>query len=228
MVHITGGGMTENIPRVIPKGLGVNISTKAWTVRAPGCIVGRFQAGICRGHQLSAGPACRACHGMLATRQIALLMQPHACVRACARATTHARRARDTVYPSLPQLPPLFQWVQEKGSISDAEMRRTFNCGVGLIAVVSPSDVDKALAAEPGGRRAWLVHITVESYRPLLPCPEKRRRCARRAPSCKPRPSHPLAPPKPATQASSGSARSWRAAASSTCDLARSGEPDLA
>ncbi|KAI8469430.1 MAG: phosphoribosylformylglycinamidine cyclo-ligase [Monoraphidium minutum] len=77
VVHITGGGMTENIPRVIPKGLGVNIDANAWT------------------------------------------------------------------------LPPLFAWLQEKGGISDAEMRRTFNCGVGLVAVVAKEEVQKALDADP-------------------------------------------------------------------------------
>nr|QKY14979.1 phosphoribosylformylglycinamidine cyclo-ligase (GART) [Polytomella parva] len=30
VVHITGGGMTENIPRIIPKGLGVNIKVGSW------------------------------------------------------------------------------------------------------------------------------------------------------------------------------------------------------
>ncbi len=30
--HITGGGMTDNIPRVLPKGLGVEIDTKSWPV----------------------------------------------------------------------------------------------------------------------------------------------------------------------------------------------------
>lgn len=77
VVHITGGGMTENIPRVIPKGLGVEIDPKAW------------------------------------------------------------------------QLPPLFEWIQRAGRIEDAEMRRTFNCGVGLVAVVDPSQV---CAREGGGR----------------------------------------------------------------------------
>jgi hypothetical protein len=33
VVHITGGGMTENIPRVIPKGLGVNVKIGSWEVR---------------------------------------------------------------------------------------------------------------------------------------------------------------------------------------------------
>jgi len=30
--HITGGGITENTPRILPKGLGVEIDTAAWTV----------------------------------------------------------------------------------------------------------------------------------------------------------------------------------------------------
>lgn len=33
VVHITGGGMTENIPRVIPTGLGVHVSTNSYQVR---------------------------------------------------------------------------------------------------------------------------------------------------------------------------------------------------
>lgn len=32
MVHITGGGLTENIPRVLPQGLGVEIITSSWKV----------------------------------------------------------------------------------------------------------------------------------------------------------------------------------------------------
>jgi phosphoribosylformylglycinamidine cyclo-ligase len=34
MVHITGGGLTENIPRVLPSGLGVRINLSAWKLPA--------------------------------------------------------------------------------------------------------------------------------------------------------------------------------------------------
>lgn len=77
LVHITGGGMTENIPRVIPKGLGVHINSNAWAV------------------------------------------------------------------------PPMFQWLQQAGKVSEAEMRRTFNMGVGLVVVVDKSQVAAARAVNP-------------------------------------------------------------------------------
>eukprot|EP00879_Flechtneria_rotunda_P030225 GHRR01032830.1.p3 GENE.GHRR01032830.1~~GHRR01032830.1.p3 ORF type:complete len:106 (+),score=38.13 GHRR01032830.1:353-670(+) len=78
LVHITGGGMTDNIPRVIPKGLGVQIDSAAWHV------------------------------------------------------------------------PPLFKWLQEAGNISDAEMRRTFNMGVGMVILVSKDQTEAAKAVDPG------------------------------------------------------------------------------
>jgi phosphoribosylformylglycinamidine cyclo-ligase len=65
LVHITGGGFTENIPRVLPKGLSVRID---------------------------------------------LSRVPYA---------------------------PLFKWLAVTGDIAEAEMLRTFNCGVGMIVVVA-------------------------------------------------------------------------------------------
>ncbi len=42
--------------------------------------------------------------------------------------------------------PPVFGWLQEVGGVADAEMRRTFNCGVGLILTVRPDDAGEVLA----------------------------------------------------------------------------------
>ncbi|HEU4484461.1 MAG TPA: phosphoribosylformylglycinamidine cyclo-ligase [Povalibacter sp.] len=73
IAHITGGGLTENIPRVIPNGLEVQLSAKAWE----------------RGD--------------------------------------------------------VFDWLQKTGSIADAEMYRTFNCGIGMTITVAAEHVEKAL-----------------------------------------------------------------------------------
>jgi phosphoribosylamine--glycine ligase/phosphoribosylglycinamide formyltransferase/phosphoribosylformylglycinamidine cyclo-ligase/phosphoribosylamine--glycine ligase/phosphoribosylformylglycinamidine cyclo-ligase len=44
-------------------------------------------------------------------------------------------------------LPPLFKWLRAAcGGLPDDEMLRTFNCGVGLVLVLKPGDVDKAVA----------------------------------------------------------------------------------
>ncbi len=45
------------------------------------------------------------------------------------------------------RLPPVFQWLQAAGGLSLAEMRRTFNCGIGGVLVVRRSGVDAALSA---------------------------------------------------------------------------------
>jgi len=72
--HITGGGITDNIPRVIPDGLEVVLQRRAW--------------------------------------------------------------ARD----------PVFDWLAAAGKVNATEMYRTFNCGIGMVVVVAPADVDAALA----------------------------------------------------------------------------------
>jgi phosphoribosylformylglycinamidine cyclo-ligase len=74
LAHITGGGLTENLPRVLPEGLGARIELDAW------------------------------------------------------------------------DRPEVFDWLQAEGGVEEAEMLRTFNCGVGMIAVVA-ADQAAALAA---------------------------------------------------------------------------------
>ena len=71
--HITGGGLTDNIPRVLPPGLEVLVGTKTW------------------------------------------------------------------------EQPAVFSWLQKAGAIPDAEMYRTFNCGIGMTVCVAAEHGDKAL-----------------------------------------------------------------------------------
>jgi phosphoribosylformylglycinamidine cyclo-ligase len=75
LAHITGGGLYENIPRVLPEGLAAEIDARRWP------------------------------------------------------------------------LPPVFAWLMQAGGVADAEMARTFNCGIGMMAVVEP-DKAEAVAAQ--------------------------------------------------------------------------------
>ena len=81
LAHITGGGFTDNIPRVLPKHLGVGIDL-----------------------------------------------------------------AR------LPVL-PVFKWLAEQGGIAELELLRTFNCGIGMIAIVAADAVDKVMDVLHSERR---------------------------------------------------------------------------
>ena len=74
LAHITGGGFTENIPRVLPEGLAARVDL----ARMP--------------------------------------------------------------------VPPVFKWLAKNGGIAESEMLRTFNCGIGMIAVVEPAKVDAVAA----------------------------------------------------------------------------------
>jgi phosphoribosylformylglycinamidine cyclo-ligase len=86
LAHITGGGLTDNIPRVLPDGLGVRLDSRAWR--------------------------------------------------------------RD----------PVWDWIRTSGRISDTEMHRTFNCGIGMVAVLARSDADAALGLlSAAGERASVI-----------------------------------------------------------------------
>lgn len=86
LAHITGGGLTENLPRVLPPGTRARVDLDAW------------------------------------------------------------RR------------PAVFDWIQTQGGISDAEMLRTFNCGVGMVVCLAPEDVEPALEQlRAAGEEVWVM-----------------------------------------------------------------------
>ncbi|MFP4044446.1 MAG: AIR synthase-related protein, partial [Rhodosalinus sp.] len=86
LAHVTGGGLTENLPRVLPEGLGARIDLGAWA------------------------------------------------------------------------LPPVFGWLRAAGGVAEDEMLKSFNCGIGMVAVVAP-DRAEALAAllATGGERVAVI-----------------------------------------------------------------------
>ncbi|ETA51411.1 phosphoribosylformylglycinamidine cyclo-ligase [Ponticoccus alexandrii] len=90
LAHITGGGLTENLPRVLPDGLGASIDLSAWS------------------------------------------------------------------------LPSVFGWLRKTGGMDQAEMLKTFNCGIGMILVVDASRaqaLSEALTAM-GETPVRLGHVT--------------------------------------------------------------------
>jgi phosphoribosylformylglycinamidine cyclo-ligase len=74
LAHITGGGLFENIPRVLPTGLAAMLDARRW------------------------------------------------------------------------KRPAVFNWLSRAGGVADAEMARTFNCGIGMMLVTAPGDA-KAVTA---------------------------------------------------------------------------------
>ena len=86
LAHITGGGLVENVPRVLPGGLAARIERGAWP------------------------------------------------------------------------MPPLFTWLKQQGNVSDREMFRVFNCGIGMAVIVSAAEAAAAetLLAE-AGETVWRI-----------------------------------------------------------------------
>ena len=98
IAHITGGGLTENIPRVLPAHTKAVIAMQSWP------------------------------------------------------------------------RPAIFQWLQQQGGVAEAEMRRTFNCGVGLVVCVAAEDAERAQAIlQEAGETAWrLGRIAAGEGEPLV------------------------------------------------------------
>jgi len=55
-------------------------------------------------------------------------------------------------------LPPVFRFFREKGNLSEEELVRTFNCGVGMVVVVASKDAEEVLLRLRGlGETAWVI-----------------------------------------------------------------------
>lgn len=84
LAHITGGGLPENLPRVLPSGCEARIRTNAWP------------------------------------------------------------------------RPAVFDWLQQAGNVPEADMLRTFNCGIGMVVVVPAAHKDAAIASlTTSGEQVW-------------------------------------------------------------------------
>lgn len=54
-------------------------------------------------------------------------------------------------------IPPVFSWLHKEGGLSEEEMARTFNCGLGAALVVSPVDAQRVLRQLQAYEEAWIV-----------------------------------------------------------------------
>ena len=61
--------------------------------------------------------------------------------------------------------PPVFGWLRQASGLDDAEMLRTFNCGIGLVIVAARSEGDGVLAALRDGGEAPVVLGEIEPGR---------------------------------------------------------------
>ena len=54
--------------------------------------------------------------------------------------------------------PKLFDWLQAEGKVAENEMHRVFNCGIGLVIIVSSAQADAAMAVlSAAGEQVWRI-----------------------------------------------------------------------
>ena len=79
--------------------------------------------------------------------------------RACCQRTS----ARASILSQVPVL-PVFKWLAREGGIAQSEMLRTFNCGIGMIAIAAPKDAsDVAKAFNAAGETAVTIGSVVRA-----------------------------------------------------------------
>eukprot|EP00977_Amphora_coffeiformis_P028781 scaffold37050_cov199-Amphora_coffeaeformis.AAC.3 len=68
-----------------------------------------------------------------------------------------------------PPLPPVFQWLKTASALDDTEMLRTFNCGIGMILIVSPENVERAKSlALASGEKAMEMGKLIPGYKTVM------------------------------------------------------------
>ena len=54
--------------------------------------------------------------------------------------------------------PPVFEWLQRGGNVTDDEMHRVFNCGIGMVLAVAAKDVDETIhSLVASGEQAYAI-----------------------------------------------------------------------
>lgn len=61
------------------------------------------------------------------------------------------------------QLPAVFQWLQNAGNITESEMLKTFNCGIGMIVVVDEASTTSVVQALTAAGEQAMVIGSIES-----------------------------------------------------------------
>ena len=67
-------------------------------------------------------------------------------------------------------VPPVFSWLSRVGGVDEREMLRTFNCGVGMLAVVASEEADLLVAslADAGEQAAVVGALVARSDAPVI------------------------------------------------------------
>ena len=58
---------------------------------------------------------------------------------------------------------PIFEWIATHGNISEDEMRKTFNCGIGMVLVIESKNTRETLEIlSANGEKAWEIGSIIE------------------------------------------------------------------
>ena len=67
------------------------------------------------------------------------------------------------------EIPPVFQWLAEAGTVPSEAMFDTFNMGVGFVVIVSPRDVEATLGSlNTQQQRAWVLGEVIDGEGDIL------------------------------------------------------------